>query len=206
MKNYFIFGSGQFSELLRDLIIEEMNVKGNQIFFVTKNESSKKNFISEKNFFTLKAKKIVVFIGVGNIKKRLNILSKLKNKKYIFPNFISRSALVMKKCSLGRGNIILPNSTILSPSKITDFNIIGTNTNILHHCEISNNCLIGGGSIVGAGTKIEKNCFIGVGSTIASKNIKIGTNSFISSGSVLLNNLQSQSKVIGNPARKILKV
>ena len=72
--------------------------------------------------------------------------------------------------------------------------------------QISNNCLIGGGSIIGAGTKIEKNCFIGVGATIASNNIKIGTNSFISSGSVLLNNLQSQSKVIGNPARKILKV
>ena len=36
MKKYFIFGSGQFSELLRDLIIQEMNVKGNQIFLSLK--------------------------------------------------------------------------------------------------------------------------------------------------------------------------
>ena len=65
-------------------------------------------------------------------------------------------------------------------------------------------CLIGGGCTIGAGTKIANNTFIGVGCTIASRNLKIGSSCFISSGSVLFNNLQSKTKIIGNPARKIL--
>ena len=57
---------------------------------------------------------------------------------------------------------------------------------------------------VNVGTKIANNTFIGVGCTIASRNLKIGSSCFISSGSVLFNNLQSKTKIIGNPARKIL--
>ena len=113
----------------------------------------------------------------------------------------------MKKVKLGVGNIILPNTNILSPTKIGNFNILGVNSNILHHCDIHSNCVIGGGTLVGSGTKIEKNVFIGVGTTISSNSpekIKIGHNSFVCSGSVIFSDVLNNSKVIGNPARKIL--
>ena len=204
MSEYYIFGNGQFAELIKLLLVEEKKLEENKIYYVTRKKIKKKNYIDEEKFFLLKKKKINVIIGLGDIVKRFKLIRKLRSKKYIFPNFISKTAKVYKNCSMGIGNIILPYSVILPPSKIGDFNILGTNTTFLHHGNLENNCLIGGGCTIGAGTKILKNTFIGVGCTIASRNIKIGSSCFISSGSVVFDNLKSKTKVIGNPARKII--
>jgi len=206
MNEYYIFGNGQFAELLKLLLEEEKKIKTNKIFFVTKKKINKKNHLYEKDFFTIR-KKTNVFIGIGNIKPRIKILNILLNGNHNFPNFISKKTHIMKKVKIGVGNIILPNTNILSPTKIGNFNILGVNSNILHHCDIHSNCVIGGGTLVGSGTKIEKNVFIGVGTTISSNSpekIKIGHNSFVCSGSVIFSDVLNNSKVIGNPARKIL--
>ena len=204
MSDYYIFGNGQFSELLSYALIEEKKIKKKNIFFITNKNVNKFNHIYEKEFFLINKKNLNVFIAIGNIKIREKVINKLSNKKYKFPNFISKSSKIMKKSTFGKGNIILPSTSILSPVKIKDFNILGTNSIILHHCEIDSNCSIGGGSLIGAGTKIKKNTFIGVGVTVGSLNLKIGSNSFISSGSVVLNNIPNDTNVIGNPARRIL--
>ncbi|MBD1139315.1 hypothetical protein IDH27_03200 [Pelagibacterales bacterium SAG-MED46] len=207
MSKHYIIGDGQFAELLKQLLVDENITQPHKIFFVTKKKIKKKNFIHENDFLLIK-EKLNIFIGIGNIKKRLNIIKKFNKKNHNFPNFISKSANLMKKCIIGRGNIILPNSIIQFPGKIEDHNIVGTGSVILHHTHISSNCIIGGGASIGAGTKIGKNVFIGVGSIIASnatnKNIKIGNYVFVCSGSVVLSSVSSNSKVIGNPARKIL--
>jgi sugar O-acyltransferase (sialic acid O-acetyltransferase NeuD family) len=204
MTKYYIFGNGQFAELISHILFDEYKIKKKKLFFVVNKYINKKNHILEKDFFKIKNKNLKVFIGIGDIKKRQKIIKILLDKNYQFPNLISKSSKIMKKCEFGKGNIILPSSTILSPSVFQDFNIIGTRATILHHCKINSNCLFGGGALIGAGTNIEKNSFIGVGSVIASLNLNIGSNSFISSGSVVLNNIEKNTKVIGNPARKIL--
>ena len=204
MSDYFIFGTGQFAELLGHALIDEEKIKQKNIFYISDKKINKKNYIYEKEFFSINNKNLSIYLGIGNIQIREKILKKLSKKKYKFPNFISKSSKIMSKCRLGKGNIILPSSTILSPAKIQDFNIIGSGSKILHHCKIESNCLIGGGTSIGAGTKIKKNTFIGVGVTIGSLNLKVGCNTFISSGSVVLNDVPNNAKVIGNPARKIL--
>lgn len=42
-----------------------------------------------------------------------------------------------------------------------------------------------------------------MGTVFASKKIIIGNDSFVCSGSAVFNNIESKSKVIGNPARSI---
>ena len=207
MNKHYIIGDGQFALLLKHLFIDENIAQADEIFFVTKKKIKKKNYISENDFLLIKAR-VTVFIGVGSIDKRLDIIKKFNKKNFNFPNFISKSVNLMKKSIIGKGNIILPNSIIQSSSKLKNYNIIGTGSIILHNSHISSNCIIGGGVSIGAGTKIGKNVFIGVGSTIASnttsKNIEIGNYTFVCSGSVVLSSISSKSKVIGNPARKIL--
>ena len=126
MSKYFIFGNGQFAELLRILLEHEKKINSKNIFFITKNKTKKLNHIDEKSFLSIR-KKFRVFIGLGDIDKRIRIINILRNTGHIFPNFISKSSKIMKKCNLGMGNIILPNCTILSPTHLRDFNIIGTN-------------------------------------------------------------------------------
>ena len=39
MSKYYIFGNGQFAELIKLLIVEEKKIKENKIFFVTKKKN-----------------------------------------------------------------------------------------------------------------------------------------------------------------------
>ena len=150
--------------------------------------------------------KIIISIN-SDIAFREKVFKELRENNLDFVNLIHPSVIIDDTSKIGVGNIILPNTNILSPTKIGNFNILGVNSNILHHCDIHSNCVIGGGTLVGSGTKIEKNVFIGVGTTISSNSpekIKIGHNSFVCSGSVIFSDVLNNSKVIGNPARKIL--
>ena len=99
MSELYIIGNGQFAELLKYLFIDENIAQNNEIFFVTKNKIKNKNFIYEKDFLLIK-KKIDIFVGVGNIKSRIEIIKKFKKKNYNFPNFISKSSNLMKKILL----------------------------------------------------------------------------------------------------------
>ena len=116
MNKYYIFGNGQFAELISDILIDEYKIKKQKIFFVFNKHINKKNHILEKNFFKIKSRNFNILIGIGNINKRQKLTKKLINKKYNFLNLISKSEKIMKNSKFGKGNIVLPNSTILSPS------------------------------------------------------------------------------------------
>ena len=109
-----------------------------------------------------------------------------------------------KSLRVGKGNVIGTNTTLSTKVNIGNYNLIGTGVNILHNSKIHNNVIISGGSNIGANVQIYDNVFTGVGTTVASGKIKIKENSFVCAGSVVLNSIDSNSKVLGNPARKIL--
>ena len=73
----------------------------------------------------------------------------------------------------------------------------------MHNVRVENNCIIGGGTTIGSNVHIQKNVLVGVGVTFAAEKIKIKENSIICSGSVVLNTIETPSKMIGNPAKAI---
>jgi UDP-3-O-[3-hydroxymyristoyl] glucosamine N-acyltransferase len=72
---------------------------------------------------------------------------------------------------------------------------------IAHNVSIGENTLITGGVKIGGSVKIGKNCWISPNVTIIN-GICIGDNVFIGIGSVVINKINSNTKVYGNPARK----
>tara|TARA_Y100000992_G_scaffold175473_1_gene118349 strand:+ start:225 stop:1088 length:864 start_codon:yes stop_codon:yes gene_type:complete len=79
---------------------------------------------------------------------------------------------------------------------------IDTLVQIAHNVKIGKNCTITGGTQIGGSSIIGNNVWLSPCSNI-SNNIKIGDKSFIGIGSVVIRNVQKNSKVFGNPARKI---
>jgi UDP-3-O-[3-hydroxymyristoyl] glucosamine N-acyltransferase len=107
-----------------------------------------------------------------------------------------------------RKNVVVGNGSIVSKSLFTDSTYIGENTKIDNLVQISHNCVIGGDCVITAGTilagsvTIEDGVWIGPNSTILNK-VVCGKQSIIGIGSVVINNVEENSKVFGNPARKI---
>ncbi len=201
-----ICGTGQLAKLTYKLlnINKDLNIK--VVGFIDKKPKSKKLYgikiYKEKNTYFFKEICKNILIAVGNIKKRNEIVSKYKKKGFKFPT-INFSFDKTKSVKIGEGCLILPSTTILPNTTIGKFCVIGTGVNILHDVNIKNNCVIGGGTLIGAEVNLKNNISVGVGSTFASSKITINNNVTVCAGSVVLNNINKNQKVIGNPARVI---
>lgn len=89
------------------------------------------------------------------------------------------------------------NTIIHKGVRIDDLVQIGSN------CNIGENTLIAAGSIVSRDVNIGRNCWIAPNVSIRDK-ITIADNVMVGLGAVLVNNIEEESTVVGNPA-KVLK-
>lgn len=108
---------------------------------------------------------------------------------------------------IGDGNIISELVTIQRPAeknkitKIGNNNLIMAHSHIGHDVEIGNNCEVCTGSIIGGFVIIEDNVKIKLGVTIRNRK-KIKSGALIGLGSAVVKDVEENSIVYGNPARK----
>ena len=100
-------------------------------------------------------------------------------------------------------NVVI-NRGILEDTVVGEDCCIGTNSIIGHNCEIGENCFIGPNVTICGSVKIGKNTIIGAGSVLTN-GITIGEHSYICAGSTVVRSTKANSKVMGNPARGIIK-
>ena len=146
---------------------------------------------------------IVVAIAKPDIKKK--VVQSVDNKHIYYPTIIHPSVLTGRKeyVAIGEGCIICAN------------NIITTNVTIGNHVIINLCCTIGHESYIGnyssfmpncnisGGVSIEECTYWGTGSIIIN-NLKVGRNTIIGAGSVVVRDVPSNVTVAGVPA-KIIK-
>ncbi|MBW2030910.1 MAG: UDP-3-O-(3-hydroxymyristoyl)glucosamine N-acyltransferase [Deltaproteobacteria bacterium] len=110
------------------------------------------------------------------------------------------------------GDVIIEDFVEIGPNSCVDRGTLGSTIirkgvkidNLVyvgHNAVIGNDTAISGNTTVG-GCVVGKHCWIAPGCTIKEK-ITIGDNSFIGIGSVVIENVQAGTFVIGVPARKI---
>lgn len=203
-KKIIIFGAGQFGHYVLDII--NRNKEYDFLGFIDK--AKKKYVIGNDNYFkkniNKKFKNVEIIIAIFEKKLRKKIINLVEKYKLPTPNLIDKTSIVSDSIIIGTGNIIGTNSVISNGVKIGSYNLIGTSVNLLHNCKLGNNNIIAGGTNIGANVIVQNDVFMGVGSVIASGNIRIKENSYICAGSVVLRNLEKGSKVLGNPAKKII--
>lgn len=107
---------------------------------------------------------------------------------------------------IGNNVFIGSNSTIelasLDETIICDNVKIDDLVQIGHNSFVGKNTTIMAGSIICGSAIIENDCWISPNSTIIQK-VTVGNNSLVGLGSVVINNVEINSVVVGNPAKKI---
>jgi len=203
----YIIGAGTYGEVMCELA-ETLGytIKG---FYDEDKNKENETFMGIKvkgEFSTLKKSEITgrnFIVAIGNNLARLNIMTKINRNGGQTPTFIHPSATISESAQIGKGVYIQANSYIWTRVKIDDFCIISPNTVIAHHTSIGKACLVSTLTGIGASIKIEDNVFIGMGSTIVTGLQKIGENSILGAGSVVLNDVEKDSVYAGVPAKKI---
>jgi len=139
-------------------------------------------------------------IAKPSIKEK--VVTSLKLKGASFDSIIHPTSVIGDHNKIGEGLVAYPNSFISTNTTIGDFvtllcSSIGHDAEVADYSTISSFCDITGGVNIG------RRVFLGSHVTIIPGR-KIGEDAFLGAGSVVVTHVKEKTKVMGNPAKKIL--
>jgi sugar O-acyltransferase (sialic acid O-acetyltransferase NeuD family) len=208
MKDIVIIGAGGFGREVAWLIedINKVNTEWNILGFV---DDNKEIHGTEMNGYEilgdiewLKSQEFNVVCAIGDPITKKRTIEKLKDTNNTFPILIHPSVIYSDRVSFGEGSIICA------------ANIITTDIKIGNHVIINLDCTIGHDAILGDYTTVlpsvnvsgfvvtDESVSIGTGSAII-QGVKIGENTVVGAGSVVVKDLPDNCTAVGAPAKPI---
>lgn len=153
------------------------------------------------NYFTTTDKRFI--LGLGNIKYRVQLSKKFvefggKPMSLLSPDAIISSFDVI----LEQGIVIMPGAIISNGVSIGENCLIYFNSIVTHDVTIGKNSIISPGATILGRSKIGNRCFIGANATVL-PDVTIGDDVIIGAGAVVTKNINSNTCVVGIPARKL---
>ncbi len=126
--------------------------------------------------------------------KRAALYEDLVSDGLPFTNIIDRSVQIHANGEIGSGNIIIANCRIGACAVIGNNNFLSAYVNLEHHNVLGNHCTFGPGVFTSSRVQIDDKVKFGTGIFIE-PGIKIGSESIISSGSILTLDIPEKSIV-----------
>ena len=132
--------------------------------------------------------------------KRAEVIQSLGISQDRFATVIHPRATVSKFAVIGSNVLIMAGAVLTANCTIGDHVCILPNTVIHHDSEIGEYTLIGSNVTVAGFVRIGANCYIGSGSSVIN-GIYIGQRVLIGMGSNVIRSVDSDLRMVGNPAR-----
>ena len=209
-KKALIISAGSYAQVYSEYLSSEYEIIGffdddEKLLGTVINGISVLGKLNELDNFLSNDLSTCIFVPLGDNKLRSRLLSEYGEKGYLTPSFISKDSIVPESVKIGRAVYILPGANIMPLTTIGDFTMISSGVNIAHHTIINKACFFSQGSNVGASIEIGDYVFCGIASTIMTGVEKIGDDSVIGAGAVVIKNVNGGETVVGNPGRVINK-
>lgn len=133
---------------------------------------------------------------------RVKLLNKMNIASHKFANFIHPTAYIAKSAVVGYGNVFAPNVIVNSNTIIGNHNAFYGQVVIEHDTIVGNNNFFAATSAIGSEIQIGNGNFFGLHSTVR-EHVKIGDYNIIGMGAGVLKDIQSNTTVVGLPARAL---
>ena len=140
-------------------------------------------------------------LGIGDNLKRRDLFNKIKAQGKKCLSLIHPDAKTSSYIKVGEGTFIARGASINPDVQIGNGVIINTNASVDHDCQIGSFSHLAPGAVLSGGIKTGESVFIGANSVIK-EYLVINSYSIIGAGSTVVHNIESHSKVFGNPAKR----
>lgn len=143
-------------------------------------------------------------ITIGDNWSRFKVYQSIMEQlpSFEFVNAIHPSVIIGKNVELGFGVVMMAGVIVNPLAKIGNFTFFATGCQIEHDCIIEDYASVSAGSVMGGYVTIGKFSAVTLGVTILDR-LKIGENSVIGSGSLVLKDIPDNVLAYGNPINKI---
>ena len=203
-----LLSQGGICKIVIDIIRTYMNDVDICIFDDSpkKNNTSFNGIVTNNsisNFINNASNKDLYFNCIGNInamKMRIKYSLELQRKGLLSSSIIHPNSYISKTANIENGNLVCPNVVINTNAKIGKENIIFSNTVIEHDSIIGNLCYLSPSVTICGKVFIDDYVYIGPNATLTA-GVKIGQNSIIGAGSVVLHDIPPNTVYVGNPAK-----
>lgn len=210
MKNIVLIGGGNQAHYTIDIINKERkyNIVGiiDSIHDVGSNRFGYKVLGRQEDIIKLKEQYNIEggIISIGDNWARYYVSSQIKKEipDFKFVNAIHPSVVIGDNVELGEGIVMMAGCIINPKSKIGDFTFFATGAQVDHDCDIKNYSSISAGSITGGYVTLGEFSAITLGVTVVDR-LKIGKNTVIGAGSLVIKDLPDNVLVYGNPCKVI---
>ena len=210
MKNIVLIGGGNQAHYTIDIINKEgkYNIIGiiDSIHDIGSDRFGYKVLGRQEDIVKLKEQYNIEggVISIGDNWVRYYVSSQIKKQipNFNFVNAIHPSVIIGDNVQLGKGVVMMAGCIINPKSKIGDFTFFATGAQIDHDCNIKDYASISAGSITGGYVTLGEFSAITLGVTIVDR-LKIGKNTVLGAGSLILKDIPDNVLVYGNPAKII---
>ncbi|MCI9633015.1 MAG: hypothetical protein HFH18_07205 [Ruminococcus sp.] len=191
MRNFIIFGKGDFADILTYIIEEEMQ-RNVEAYTVSKKFLDIDSYRGKpvvpyedlKSFYNPSNYSMALgYEGQDMYQTRKKMQEELTKKGFLFENVISESAN-LTNAKIGVGNIIMQNCLLAPFSSVGDGNVLWATAQIQHHNVVGNfNCIAPGVATCGY-VHVNNHCFIGANATMKN-NVTIADYTFVGAGAYI---------------------
>lgn len=206
MKNIIIIGTGglarEFASYFGDYS-RQVSIVG----FLSKNTDEHRKFSLPGKLFVgditpeLAGTDLAV-ICIGNPALKRSVSDRLRAVGFRFPNLVHPNSVVSDRVILEEGVVVSPNCTVSPNVTLKSFSYLNFGVGVGHDSTVGKYVQINPGSQLGGFTNIDDETIIGSGSAIL-QGVTIGKRVTVALGSVVYSNVDDNSSMIGNPARRM---
>ncbi|NLI73057.1 MAG: hypothetical protein GX361_10080 [Bacteroidales bacterium] len=147
-------------------------------------------------------KNVPLIITPDNPHVREKLYRYYSEKGFRFTSLISNRAIVSKSARIGVGAIIQDGVNLSAFAEIGDFVKLNSCSNLMHDVVVESFSTIAPGAVVLGRVQIGTKSYIGANATIL-PNLTIADGTTVGAGAVVAKNTESNSTVVGVPAKKI---
>ncbi|WP_026978348.1 transferase [Flavobacterium tegetincola] len=145
-------------------------------------------------------------VSVGENAIRTNLSNKIREMGGNIPTVIHPSAIVSKYSKISEGVVIHANSVVQADASIGKDTVLSYNTSLSHTSSVGESCYIAFNATIGAYIKVHDFVLMGQSASLVSGKLEyVGKNAVIGAGAVVINNVEADTIVIGNPAKTLDK-